>query len=161
MAIRSIVFEGDALLRKKSRIVTDFNGRLHALLDDMAETMAAADGVGLAAPQVGILRRAVVIDVGEGLIELINPEIIATEGEQDGPEGCLSVPERQGMVIRPLKVRVKAQDRNGNWFELEGEELLARACCHEIDHLDGVLFIDKMYKECTFEEENAQEEQGE
>jgi peptide deformylase len=119
----------------------------------MKETMNKADGVGLAAPQVGILRRVVVIDVGEGLIELVNPEIIETSGEQAGAEGCLSIPGRRGFVVRPAKVKVRAQDRNGKHFEIEGEGLLARALCHEIDHLDGKLYIDVMDHEIFDDEE--------
>ena len=121
-----------------------FDLRLWLLLRDMKETMNKADGVGLAAPQVGILRRVIVIDVGDGPIELVNPEIIEAEGEQAGAEGCLSIPGRTGYVVRPNKVKVKAQDRNGKPFEIEGEGLLARALCHEIDHLDGRLYIDVM-----------------
>lgn len=142
MAKRNIVISPDELLRKKSREVTAFDTKLHQLLDDMAQTMYAADGVGLAAVQVGILRRAVVIDCGDRLYELINPEIIETSGEQTGAEGCLSFPEQYGEVTRPNRVKVKAQDRNGEWYEAEGEGLLARAFCHEIDHLDGVVFTD-------------------
>ena len=143
MALRNILKNGDERLRKKSRPVTDFNERLWMLLDDMAETMRDSDGVGLAAPQVGILRRVVVIDVGDGLVELVNPVITETEGDQYGGEGCLSVPGQYGMVHRPQKLRVRAQDRYGKPFELEAEGYLAVAVCHETDHLDGVLFIDK------------------
>ena len=142
MALRTIIKEGDERLRKKSRPVTEFNERLWTLLDDMYETMKG-DGVGIAAPQVGILRRAVVIDVGEGRHELVNPEIVEQEGDQYGGEGCLSVPGQYGMVHRPQKLRVLAQDRYGKPFELEAEGYLAVAVCHETDHLDGVLFIDK------------------
>lgn len=142
MAKRMIRISTEDVLRKKSKLVKDFNENLWTILDDMADTMYEANGVGLAAPQVGILKRAVVIDVGEGLIELINPEIIETEGSQTGNEGCLSVPGKQGQVTRPNYVKVKAMDRNGQEFEIEGEELLARAFCHEIDHLDGKLYID-------------------
>lgn len=142
MAIRTILTEDDEILRKKSRVVTEFNSKLHNLLDDMAETMYDVGGVGLAAVQIGMLRRAITIDVDEGLIELINPEIIAHEGIQDGLEGCLSSPNDFGMVERPMKVTVKAQDRHGKFFTIEGEELLARAFCHEIDHLSGILFKD-------------------
>lgn len=142
MAIRNIVIDDDSILRKKCREVTQFDSRLHELLDDMAETMYAADGVGLAAPQVGILRRVVVIDVGEGLIELINPQILETSGSQTGSEGCLSYPNLFGTVTRPNKVKVKACDRNGKPFIIKGTELLARAFCHEIDHLDGKVFKD-------------------
>ena len=141
MALRKIICIEDELLRKKSRPVEKFDEKLHKLLDDMAETMYNANGVGLAAPQVGILRRVVVMDCGDGLIEMINPEILETEGEQDGPEGCLSVPGRRGMVKRPMNVTVRAQDRNGKTFEISGTELLARAFCHEIDHLNGVCFV--------------------
>ena len=142
MAIRKIVTDPDEMLRKRSREVTVFDARLHQLLDDMADTMYDADGVGLAAVQVGILRRVVVIDCGDKLYELINPEIIETSGSQTGNEGCLSFPEQFGEVTRPNFVKVKAQDRNGNWYEAEGTELLARAFCHEIDHLDGKVFVD-------------------
>lgn len=142
MAKRKIVLTGDELLRKKSRPVTEFNEKLGQLLDDMAETMYAADGVGLAAVQVGVLRRVVVIDTGEAKYELINPEILETSGEQTGPEGCLSFPDEWGEVTRPMHVKVKAFDRNGKEFIAEGEGLLARAFCHEIDHLEGVLFVD-------------------
>ncbi|WP_308754705.1 peptide deformylase [uncultured Anaerotruncus sp.] len=142
MALRTIIKEGDERLRKRSRPVTEFNDRLWTLLDDMYETMKG-DGVGIAAPQVGILRRAVVIDVGDGRHELVNPEIVEQEGDQYGGEGCLSVPGQYGMVHRPQKLRVRAQDRYGKPFELEAEGYLAVAVCHETDHLDGVLFIDK------------------
>ena len=142
MALRTIIKEGDERLRNRSRPVTEFNDRLWTLLDDMYETMKG-DGVGIAAPQVGILRRAVVIDVGEGRHELVNPEIVEQEGDQYGGEGCLSVPGQYGMVHRPQKLRVRAQDRYGKPFELEAEGYLAVAVCHETDHLDGVLFIDK------------------
>ncbi|AJD30323.1 MULTISPECIES: peptide deformylase [Clostridium] len=144
MAIRNIRKYGDELLRKKSRKVEKIDDRILTLLEDMAETMYSAEGVGLAAPQVGILKRVVVIDVGEGLIKLINPEIIETEGSQKDVEGCLSVPGEQGEVERPYKVKVKALNEKGEEIVLEGEELLARAFCHEIDHLDGVLFVDKV-----------------
>ena len=140
MAIRNIVKDGDSILLKKCRPVEKFNEKLWVLLDDMAETMHAANGVGFAGPQVGLLRRVVVIDVGEGVIELINPKIVAYSGEQDGPEGCLSFPGEYGMVKRPNYVKVRAQDRNGQDFEIDGRELLARAFCHELDHLDGVVF---------------------
>ena len=140
MAIRTILNESDEILYKKSRPVEAFDERLWTLLDDMAETMKSVSGVGLAAVQVGVLRRAVTIDVGEGVIELINPEIIAKKGKQEASEGCLSCPGQYGITKRPNFVRVKAQDRNGVVFSVKGEELLARALCHEIDHLDGIMF---------------------
>ena len=143
MAKLKIVKEGDDVLRKKCRPVDEITPKIIRLLDDMAETMHDAQGVGLAAPQVGILRRIVVIEVEEGsLIELINPKIIAFAGEQDGTEGCLSVPGKWGMVKRPMYVTVRATNRYGEEFELTGSELLARAICHELDHLDGKLYID-------------------
>lgn len=145
MALREIKhYEMDEILRKKSREVQKIDHRIITLLDDMAETMYNAEGVGLAAPQVGVLRRAIVVDVGEGLIEIINPEIIEHEGSQLGVEGCLSVPGLCGQVERPLRVLVKGLNREGETIEIEGSELLARALCHEIDHLDGVLYIDRV-----------------
>ncbi len=140
MAIREIVKEGDPCLAKVCRPVEKFDERLWMLLDDMAETMHTADGVGLAAPQVGILRRAVTIDIGDGLLELINPKVVEAEGEQQEAEGCLSCPGVYGITSRPYRVRVEALDRHGKPFSVEGEDLLARALCHEIDHLDGILF---------------------
>ena len=144
MALRNIVEQGDPCLEKVCRPVTEFNRRLHILLDDMLETLADANGAGLAAPQVGVLRRVCIVmdDDTEEYLELINPEIIATSGEQTGLEGCLSVPGKWGIVTRPNLVRVRAQDRFGNWFEAEGEELMARAFCHEIEHLDGHLYVE-------------------
>ena len=142
MAIRNIVKIGDDVLRKTCRTQLTFDERLHQILDDMAETMYKAEGVGLAAPQVGILRRYCVIDVGEGIIELINPVITETSGSQTGEEGCLSIPNRHATVTRPMKVSVRAQNRYGENITVTGEGLLARALCHEIDHLDGVLYID-------------------
>ena len=145
--MRHILTKEEPALYKTCRPVTAFNAHLHQLLDDMADTLAQANGVGLAAPQVGVLRRAVIVletNVPEGeeerLIELVNPEIIASEGLQRGAEGCLSVPGEYGLVERPMKVRVRAQDRDGAWFEVEGEGLTARCFCHEIDHLNGVVF---------------------
>ena len=147
MALRNIVQEPNETLRKKCRKVEKITDRILQLLDDMKETLAKADGVGLAAPQVGVLRRVVIIDVGEGPMELINPEILETSGEQTGEEGCLSVSGRWGVVTRPNYVKVKAMDRQGMEHIYEGEWLLARAFCHEIDHLDGKLFIDIMTEE--------------
>ncbi len=146
MAIREIRLKGDEILYKKCKEVTKFDKKLHILLDDMYDTMKEHDGVGLAAPQVGILKRAVVIDTGEGRIELINPVIIKESGSQVGSEGCLSVPKVFGEVERPMNVTVRAQDRDGNWFEKDGEALTARAFCHEIEHLDGKLFLDRVTK---------------
>ena len=146
MAIREIREKGDEILYKKCKAVVKFDEKLHILLDDMYETMQSRDGVGLAAPQVGILKRAVVIDVGDGKIELINPEIVEESGEQTGSEGCLSVPGVFVEVTRPNVVTVKAQDRNGKWFKITGKELLARAFCHEIEHLDGKLFLDRVIR---------------
>ncbi|MFZ2538631.1 MAG: peptide deformylase, partial [Oscillospiraceae bacterium] len=142
MGKRNIVLETDATLRKKSRDVTEFNEKLWQLLDDMAETMYSADGVGLAAVQVGVLRRVVLVDTGDNLYEVINPIFIEQSGEQTGVEGCLSSPEEYGDVSRPMHVIVKAFDRNGREYQIEGEGLLARALCHEIDHLNGILFKD-------------------
>lgn len=144
MAIRNIVKIGDDVLRKVCRTQMTFDDRLAMILDDMAETMYKAEGVGLAAPQVGILRRFCVIDVGDGLIELINPVITEKSGTQTDNEGCLSVPDRYEEVTRPMKVTVRAQDRNGNNITVTGEGLKARALCHEIDHLDGILYIDRI-----------------
>ena len=159
MAIRNIMTKEQPVLYKKSRPVTDFNPRLHQLLDDMKETLMKAEGVGLAAPQVGILRRAVIVletNVAEGeeehIIELINPEIIATSGEQKGPEGCLSVPGEYGLVTRPMNATVRAQDRYGTWFEVEGTGLTARCFCHERDHLEGILFTSKCEEMLDIEE---------
>lgn len=162
MALRNILISGEPSLNKKSREVTKFDARLHQLLDDMTETLAQSGGVGLAAPQVGILRRAVIVletnvenEEDEYFIELINPEIVETEGEQTGAEGCLSVPEEYGVVTRPEHVRVRAQDRNGEVFEVEGDGLTARCFCHEIDHLEGILFTSKCERMLT-EEEKAE-----
>ena len=144
MAIRNIVKVGDDVLRKVCRTQMNFDEKLWSLLDDMAETMYKAEGVGLAAPQVGILRRVCVVDVGEGLIELINPVITEKSGSQKGSEGCLSVPDRYEEVTRPNKVTVRAQNRKGENIEIKAEGFLARAFCHEIDHLDGILYIDRI-----------------
>ena len=154
MALRNIVTVGDSVLSKTCRVVTKFDRRLHILLDDMADTLEEANGVGLAAPQVGVLRRVVLVDTGDeaGYLELINPEIIETSGEQTGLEGCLSVPGRYGIVTRPYVVRVRAQDRDGEFFEVEDEDLTARCFCHELEHLDGHLFIERAEKMLSDEE---------
>ncbi|QZY57125.1 peptide deformylase [Crassaminicella profunda] len=146
MAIRNVVKDGDPVLRKRSRAIEKVDERIQTLIDDMVETMYDADGVGLAAPQVGILKRIIVIDTGEGLIEMINPEILEEKGEQIDPEGCLSVPGVTGDVKRPKWVRVRGLNRDGKEIEIEGKDLLARAFCHEIDHLEGILFTDKVIK---------------
>lgn len=143
MAKRNIVKLGDDVLRKICRTQLSFDERLHTVLDDMAETMYAAEGVGLAAPQVGILRRYCIVDAGDGLVELINPVIVEKSGSQTGEEGCLSLPGQYGIVTRPLKVTVRAQNRNGENITVTAEGLKARAFCHEIDHLDGILYIDR------------------
>ena len=154
MALRNIVTVGDSVLSKTCRPVTKFDKRLHTLLDDMADTLDEAQGAGLAAPQVGVLRRVVLVDVGDetGYLELINPEIIETDGEQTGLEGCLSVPGKWGIVTRPAYVKIKAQDRYGDWFEAEGEEIVARCFCHECAHLDGQLYTEVAEKILTPEE---------
>ncbi len=146
MAIRNIVKLGDEVLRKVCRTQMTFDERLATTLDDMAETMYKAEGVGLAAPQIGILRRYCIIDVGDGIIELVNPVIESMSGEQTGEEGCLSIPNRYESVTRPMTVTVRAQDRKGNSFTITAEGFKARALCHEIDHLDGILYIDKTDK---------------
>ena len=166
MALRKIVLQGDECLTKVCRPVTEFNQRLHTLIDDMKETLLDSGGVGLAAPQVGVLRRVcVVMNEDEDIIELVNPEIIAQSGEQTGLEGCLSVPGKWGIVTRPNRVRVRAQDRDGDWFEAEAEGLTARAFCHEIEHLDGHLFVEHtdhlMTEEELEEYMNRQEEDEE
>ena len=165
MALRKIVEQGDECLTKVCRPVEKFDRRLHILLDDMAETLADANGAGLAAPQVGILRRAVIVvnDDGE-MLELVNPEIVDQKGEQDGLEGCLSVPGLWGYVKRPAWVKVKAQDRDGNWFEVEGQELTARCFCHELSHLGGHLYTeltDKLYTNEDLDQMMSEEEQEE
>ena len=160
MAIRNILNERDETLRKISREVTAFDKRLGELLDDMRQTLTNAGGVGLAAPQIGILRRVVVVDDDGELIELVNPEILETSGEQDGMEGCLSVPGRYGMVKRPEFVRLRAQDRDGNWFEAEGEGLTARCFAHECDHLDGHIYTERAYHMLTDEEMAELEEEA-
>lgn len=152
MAIRNVVTVGDPVLRKTSRKVERFDERLWQLLDDMKDTMYKAEGVGLAAVQVGILKRVVVVDVGDGLLELINPEIVETSGEIDDIEGCLSVPGQNGLVKRPEYCKIRAQNRKGVWRFYEGTGLKARCFCHEIDHLDGIIYTDKQIKNLTAEE---------
>lgn len=158
MAIRQIRYSGDPILRKVSREITEINERINILLEDMVETMHENEGVGLAAPQVGVLRRVVVIDIGEGVIKLINPEIIEKEGENIDIEGCLSVLNRVGTVKRPERVKVKYLNELGEEKIIEGIGLLAKALCHEIDHLNGILFTDKMIEEIIPEEDNDGEE---
>ena len=155
MALRKILTDKESALHKVCKPVTDFDAKLHKLLDDMTETLIESGGVGLAAPQVGILRRVFLVDVGEEeneIVEFINPEIIETDGEQVGPEGCLSVPGKYGLVKRPYYAKVRAQDRNGEWFEAEGEELIGRCFCHENDHLDGIIYTEVMERLLTEEE---------
>ena len=152
MGMRKILTDEDPALHKVCRPVVKFDEKLHKLLDDMKETLTAANGVGLAAPQVGILRRIFIVDTGEEILEMINPTILETSGEQCGAEGCLSVPGRYGLVKRPYYAKVKAQDRNGNWYEAEGEELIARCFCHENDHLNGIVYTEVMERFLTEEE---------
>ena len=144
MAIRNLRFEGDPILRKTSREVKEVTPKIRELIDDMLETMYESNGVGLAAPQVGILKRIVVIDVGDGPIVMINPTIVETSGEQTGDEGCLSVPGKAGEVTRPNYVKARFLDENMDEYEIEGEELLARCICHEVEHLDGHLYVEKV-----------------
>ena len=160
MGLRKILTTKDPALHKVCKPVTAFDEKLHKLLDDMRETLIESNGVGLAAPQVGILRRIFLVDVGldgEQIIEFINPEILETEGEQEGAEGCLSVPGKYGLVRRPYWVKVRAQDRNGDWFEAEGEELIGRCFCHEYDHLDGIVYTEVMERFLTQEELDGEE----
>ena len=152
MGLRKILTDKDSALHKVCKPVEKFDWRLHKLLNDMRETLEDANGVGLAAPQVGILRRVVIVDTGEEILELINPEMLETDGEQVGPEGCLSVPGKYGLVKRPYWAKVRAQDRNGDWYEAEGEELIARCFCHELDHLDGIVYTEVMERYLTEEE---------
>ena len=144
MGLRKILTDKEPSLHKVCRPVEKFDGRLHKLLDDMVETMLDAHGVGLAAPQVGILRRIVVVNTGEEVLELVNPTLLETDGEQMGAEGCLSVPGKYGLVKRPYYAKVRAQDRFGDWYEVEGEEIIARCFCHELDHLDGIVYTEVM-----------------
>ena len=152
MGLRKILTDKEPALHKVCKPVTSFDWRLHTLLEDMKDTLIDSGGVGLAAPQVGILRRVVLVDTGEEILELINPELISTSGEQFGAEGCLSVPGKYGWVKRPMFATVKAQDRNGDWYEVEGEELIARCFCHELDHLDGIVYTEVMDRYLTEQE---------
>ena len=152
MGLRKILTVEESALHKTCRPVESFDKKLHALLKDMEDTLIESGGVGLAAPQVGILRRVVLVDTGEEILELINPVLVETDGEQVGPEGCLSVPGKYGLVKRPYYAKVRAQDRNGDWFEAEGEELIARCFCHELDHLDGIIYTQVMERYLTEEE---------
>ena len=160
--LRTILTKGDDALNKKCHAVTKFDEKLHDLLDDMIETLKDSGGVGLAAPQIGILRRVVVVaNEQDEILELVNPEIVSTEGEQEGYEGCLSIPGQYGWVKRPMKVRVRAQDRNGEWYEAEDEGLTARCFCHELEHLDGHLFDEHCDRLYTVEELEQEEEEAE
>ncbi len=152
MGLRKILTVEESALHKVCRPVTQFDKKLHSLLDDMRETLIDSGGVGLAAPQVGILRRVVLVDTGEEILELVNPTLLETDGEQEGAEGCLSVPGKYGLVKRPYYAKVRAQDRNGQWYECEGEELTARCFCHELDHLDGIIYTEVMERYLTDEE---------
>ena len=158
MGLRKILTDKEPALHKVCKPVEKFDWKLHKLLDDMRETLIESNGVGLAAPQVGILRRVVLVDTGEEILELVNPELLETDGEQVGSEGCLSVPGKYGLVKRPYYARVRAQDRDGNWYEAEGEEIIARCFCHELDHLDGILYTQVMERYLTDEELNQDEE---
>ena len=158
MALRKILTDKEPALHKTCKPVTAFDKKLHTLLDDMRETLIDSGGVGLAAPQVGILRRVVLVDTGEEILELVNPEMLSTDGEQEGPEGCLSVPGKYGLVKRPYYATVRAQDRGGNWFVVQGEELIARCFCHELDHLDGIIYTEVMERYLTEEELQYDEE---
>ena len=159
MGLRKILTDADPALHKVCRPVEKFDWRLQKLLKDMTDTLIDSNGVGLAAPQVGILRRVVLVDTGDEILELINPTLIETDGEQTGAEGCLSVPGKYGLVTRPYYAKVRAQDRDGNWFEAEGEELIARCFCHELDHLDGILYTSVMDRYLTEEELYGDEEE--
>ena len=155
MGLRKILTDEDPALHKVCKPVTVFDAKLHKLIDDMRETLIESEGVGLAAPQVGILRRLVLVDNGEKILELVNPTLLETSGEQIGAEGCLSVPGKVGLVKRPYYAKVRAQDRNGSWFEVDGEELTARCFCHELDHLDGILYTEVMERLLTEDEYEA------
>ena len=152
MGLRKILTDKEPALHKTCKPVVNFDARLHKLLDDMRDTLLDSGGVGLAAPQIGILRRVVLVDNGDEILELVNPTMLETDGEQVGPEGCLSVPGKYGLVKRPYYAKVRAQDRDGNWYEAEGEELTARCFCHELDHLDGIIYTEVMDRYLTEEE---------
>lgn len=158
MGLRNILTVKEPALHKVCRPVANFDWRLRKLLDDMKETLIESGGVGLAAPQVGILRRVVLVDTGEEILELVNPSLVETDGEQIGAEGCLSIPGKYGLVKRPYYAKVRAQDRDGNWFEAEGEEIVARCFCHELDHLDGIVYTEVMERYLTDEELMADED---
>lgn len=157
MGLRKILTDKEPALHTVCKPVVKFDQKLHKLLDDMSETLRQANGVGLAAPQIGIVRRVVIVDVGDEILELVNPTLVETSGEQTGPEGCLSVPGKYGLVTRPNYAKVRAQDRDGNWFEAEGEELIARCFCHELDHLDGIVYTEVMDRFLTEEELESEE----
>ena len=157
MGLRKILTDKDPALHKVCKPMVNFDDRLFRLLQDMRDTLIDSGGVGLAAPQVGILRRVVLVDTGDEILELINPTLVETDGEQEGAEGCLSVPGKLGLVKRPYWAKVRAQDRHGNWFEAEGEELIARCFCHELDHLDGIIYTEVMERFLTDEELMAEE----
>ena len=159
MGLRKILTDKDPALHKVCKPVEKFDWRLHKLLDDMRDTLIESNGVGLAAPQVGILRRVVLVDTGEEILELVNPVLLETDGEDVGPEGCLSVPGKYGLVKRPYYAKVRAQDRFGDWYEAEGEELIARCFCHELDHLDGIVYTEVMERYLTEEELQFDEEE--
>ena len=158
MGLRKILTDREPALHKTCKPVVNFDARLHKLLDDMRETLLDSGGVGLAAPQIGILRRVVLVDNGEEILELVNPTLVETDGEQVGAEGCLSVPGKYGLVKRPYYAKVCAQDRNGNWYEADGEELTARCFCHELDHLDGIIYTEVMERFLTDDELQYDEE---
>ena len=159
MGLRKILTDKDPALHKVCKPVEKFDAKLHKLLDDMRDTLIDSQGVGLAAPQIGILRRVVLVDVGDEILELINPVMLETDGEQVGPEGCLSVPGKYGLVKRPYYAKVRAQDRNGDWYEAEGEELIGRCFCHELDHLDGIIYTEVMERFLTEDELQYDEEE--
>ena len=159
MGLRRILTDREPALHKTCKPVVSFDAKLHKLLGDMRETLIDSNGVGLAAPQVGILRRVVLVDTGDEILELINPEMLETDGEQIGPEGCLSVPGKYGLVKRPYYAKVRAQDRYGDWYDAEGEELIARCFCHELDHLDGIVYTEVMERFLSEEELYADEDE--